>query len=748
MVRIRIGEGWESDPGVRAGLRAGSSGPRRDAIRSIVDVVAVEVDGVDIGAGRTEGPVAEGVLGLLRAVGRLASGGEHASVPFDDGAVELLLHRRGGQALLSVATLARPARLLAHDVEIDLPRLAEAARAAALTFCDRVAEIAPSARALPELRALLAAATRAPAVAEASRPAVPGTRSRRTRRRPRDASCSFELHDEEGRLSTFRGPGADLASLLVQGRVAFRSPTGEEFLAITGSPYLLFRDLCAAASRLAAAPGAPLSFDLARPGRSATARVLAAGDTVSVDGGEPVRCDPLAFAQAIVEGAADFCSVVRGRARRQAHNALLVDLEQSASSCLTHVLELREGDRASASRRRIRVRREPRASPTPLAPGRLRRVSFRPTTSSEVGPPARDGLFLLPGVLVACGRDRTVGLDPAGGEERWIAPGASQAAASGGRVALLRGDALEMRDAATGSVLWSRPPPPDVGTRSTLVLDPVGHILVASGGSVHAFDAAGGQPAWSFASPGAARVRLLPLGTLLVVAADGGMVHALDPDGRVAWRLRGAGPLATPPVGTARSCLLAFRTPTGATLASVDPSTGTRCFESSLDFTPDGPPLRAAGRIVIAGRVAGDGVVAAIEEDGAHAWTEPSPTGVVPALAPRPGGLLAKGPDGTCAALDREGRTLWIRSAAGRPSPPGNLPPVAVRGLVLVAAEEVEWLDGATGQPVGRVPAHAPAQLAVGDDLATWTLDGDGLLAGARVRGHLAEVGPPPPSPP
>jgi outer membrane protein assembly factor BamB len=148
-----------------------------------------------------------------------------------------------------------------------------------------------------------------------------------------------------------------------------------------------------------------------------------------------------------------------------------------------------------------------------------------------------------------------------------------------------------------------------------------------------------------------------------------------------------------------------------------------------------------AGRIVIAGRVAGDGVVAAFEEDGTRAWTEPSPTGGIPALGARPGGLLAKGPDGACAALDRDGRTVWLRSAAGRPSPPGNLPPVASRGLVLVAAEDVEWLDGETGRPVGRVPAHAPARLAVSGDLDTWTLDGDGLLTGARVRGHLALLG-------
>jgi outer membrane protein assembly factor BamB len=432
--------------------------------------------------------------------------------------------------------------------------------------------------------------------------------------------------------------------------------------------------------------------------------------------------------------------VVRGRARHQAGNSLLVDLEQSASSCLAQVVELREGDRTSGSRRRVRVRREPRASPAPLAPGRIHRVSFRRTASADIGPPAGGGLFLLPGLLVACGRDRTLALDPAGGAERWSAPGAIRASAGDGRVALLRADAIEVRDAATGAVLWSRRPP-EAGPGSSLALVPRGQLLVSSGATVSAFDPAGGQPLWSFTSPGAARVRLLPLGDLLVVASDGGMLHALDPAGHVAWRLRGAGPLATPPVGTSRSCLFAFVTPNGATLAAVDPATGERRFESSLDFAPDGPPLRVAGRIVIAGRVAGDGVLAALEEDGSHAWTEPSPTGGIPALAPRPGGLLAKGPDGSCAALDRDGRTLWLRSAEGRPSPPGNLPPVAVRGLVLVAAEEVEWLDGTTGRPVGRVPAHAPARLAVGDDLATWTLDGDGLLSGARVRGHLAVVG-------
>lgn len=740
MIRIRIGEGWVSDPEVRAGLRAEAPEPRRAAIRSIVDVLAVEVDGVDIASGRTEGPVAEGVFGLLAAIARLAAGEEHASVPFDDGAVELVLHRRGGVALLSVATLARPARLLAHEVGVDLPRLAEAARAAAVAFCSRVAEIAPDARALPELRRLLRAASTPPVVGDDDPTGSPGRQVRRTRRRPRDASCSFEIQDESGRLATGRGKGADLASLLVRGRVSLRSPTGEELLSLEGAPYLLFRDLCAASSRIAASPGSTVSFDLARPGRSSTARVTVGAGTVTVDGGLPIPCDPLAFAQAVLEGAADFCAVVRGRAPAQAGNGLLADLAGTAASTLVQVVEAREGDRTSGSRRRLRMARTVGLPPRPLAPGSLRRVSFQRIAAIEIGPPAGDGLFRSGDLVVACGRDRTVCVEGGRGSERWNAPGSRGAAAGDGLLVLVRGSWMEGRDLASGTVLWSAPAPDDCERGGRLLVPPGGPLLAVAGPLVSAFESSRGSPLWRFHSPGATRLSVLPLGSLLVVASDTGMVHALDRAGNVAWRLRGAGPLAVPVAGTVRCCHLSFLTPGGATLAFVDPATGARLHEVALDFVPSSPPVAFAGRVALAGRVAGDGIVAAIDPGGVHAWTGPSPTGGVPVLTSRAGALLAKGTDGTCAALDRDGRITWVRSCAGRPAPPGNLPVVAARGLVVVPADEVELLDAATGVPVGRLPAHAPSRLSVDDRLGAWALDAEGLLSGARVRGHLSVV--------
>jgi hypothetical protein len=114
MVRIRIGAGWRHDPAFRGALReAASAAARADAVRRIVDVMTIEVDGADIAAGRAEAAVLAGAEDLLRALSRLVAGEAQASVPFQEGTVELVLRRRGGSALLSVVAMGRPTRLLA-----------------------------------------------------------------------------------------------------------------------------------------------------------------------------------------------------------------------------------------------------------------------------------------------------------------------------------------------------------------------------------------------------------------------------------------------------------------------------------------------------------------------------------------------------------------------------------------------------------------------------------------------------------
>jgi hypothetical protein len=56
----------------------------------------------------------------------------------------------------------------------------------------------------------------------------------------------------------------------------------------------------------------------------------------------------------------------------------------------------------------------------------------------------------------------------------------------------------------------------------------------------------------------------------------------------------------------------------------------------------------------------------------------------------------------------------------------------------VVPAEEVDLLDAATGQPVGRMPIHAPARLLVDAGLTAWALDAEGLVTGTRLLGHLS----------
>jgi outer membrane protein assembly factor BamB len=743
VLRIRIGEAWRSDPRLQAALRRDGPG-RAAAVRDIVDVLSIEVDGVDIAAGRTEGPVVEAAGALVAAVGRLAAGAPEASVPFQDGAVELVLRRRGGSALLSVVRLSRPARVVAHEVEVDLEALAAAAREAAAEWCRHLAVIAPPAACLPEIRRLLRAAGRAARVrSEPTGGRSPAPRVLRTRRRPGLPACSFEIHDDDGRLLGWRGRGADLASLLVPGRVVLRGDDGREILSLPGAPYLLLRDLTAAAVRIAGAGDrGQVSFALAPAGRRAPIRVEVnvLGGGLAVDGRPAGTVQPLALARALLEAAADFCAVVAARNPDQARNSRLSDLRDSAAEGLAHVRELADGERTATRSRRLRTGRARRPPDAPVGPGRLRRVSFRRVAVVEVGPPSGRGLLQAGSRVVVCGRRATVAIEAASGEVRWRAPGSLAAAIAEDRLVIADSSGLSAMDLATGTARWTRPSLRPGDPPRELLAVAGGRVAAVAGGSAWTFDAASGAPGWAFDSPGALRLEVGRFGPMLVVAADTGLVHGLDPEGAVLWRLRGPGPVAAAVAAGTGACLLLFRAPLGAALVAVDAATGRRRFEAPLDLTPTGAPVPFAGRIAVAGLVAGDPIVAVLEADGSPAWTGTVPLGAGPvALAPAPASLLAKSADGACALLGRDGAPLWVHGPGGTPAV-GNLPPVAWRALVLVPAEDVAVLDLRRGRAVGHLPAAAPARLLVAGEDAAWALDGDGLAVGARLDSHLAVV--------
>lgn len=745
MVRVRIGSTWKQDPALRSALARGGVAAT-DAARHAVDAVALEVDGIDVAAGQAEGPILASVAALGEAVLQLLAGSPRSHVHFGEGGVELVLGRRGASALVTVVTLRRPARILARDVEVDLAELVSAVREAAGALEGEVRALHPAGGTLTAELGRIAARLDLARAAPVPLPERGAVASRPLpRRRPGAPSCTFELHDDEGLLCTYRGPGADLGSLLAPGRVVLRGATGGELLAAHGPPFLTLRDLVtfAAAVAEAARRGERSATGvLAARGRHATIRLeadLVTGE-LAPDG---VRrpCPPLLMARAICEAAADFCGVAVARNPWHERNGWVTELRDGASERRAHLEELIAGDvvaPAAAAVRNRPARPLPRA---PLGPGRMRRISFRRAWEADVGAPAGAGLGFCGDVLVAAGTAAVLGLDPARGDERWRRPGATLAAFAPGEVFVADAERLAAIDAGTGRERWSVAVAALPHATLRHVLRVAGGLAVVVGpGEIAALGPGSGGVAWRFAPPAALHLHVAAVGPLVVAGTDAGFLYGLEAaTGRVRWRLRLPGAVAAAPMAHADACLAVCTTPIGGSLVALEPGTGRRRFEVPLDVTPSGPPVPFAGLLGVAGTVAGDPVVSAIDPAGQLSWEDAPPLGGgTLAMAALRSGLLAKTADGACVALDRAGGTRWSLGARGTHLPPGNAPPVVARGVALVASEHVDAVDVAAGTVLGRAPLPGAVRLLCDARLQAWAMDGEGVVTAARVETHLS----------
>src|SRR5207245_9974060 len=77
----------------------------------ILDVLGIEVDGVDIAAGVGEARVLQAVDELAQALIRIGEGQPAAQATIGPGPTELVLEARGHDLLLTLVTLAPPARV-------------------------------------------------------------------------------------------------------------------------------------------------------------------------------------------------------------------------------------------------------------------------------------------------------------------------------------------------------------------------------------------------------------------------------------------------------------------------------------------------------------------------------------------------------------------------------------------------------------------------------------------------------------
>src|SRR6266542_3957901 len=719
MVRIRTGAAWRHDPELRAALRRGVGPHRAAAARGVVDALALEVDGVDIAAGLAEGPLLPTLEALLHAVARIVGGAPHATVTFPEGEVELLLRRRGRAVLLTVLALTRPSRVLARDVEMELDALAAAALDASAALCRELAKLLPGAEAR-EARPLRAAAR---ALRRTEEGPPPGPRPARRPREPRRArrsapvSCTFELADDEGLVGAYEGGRPDLGSLLGPGQVVVRAADGYELAAIAGVPFLVLRDLGAAADALlrAVRQGEELlALALGRAGRGPplALEVDLASRTVARTGAAALPCPPLELARAFAEAQSELGRVFRARNPRQAENAYVVELERAAAERLAQIEELAEGDLAAAAPAAARVPGPPRVPQRPLGPGRLRRLSFRPTFRIDAGAPAGEGLLRAAGMVIA--------------------------AVAGGSVLLARGGTLAALAPRSGRIQWTRPLPEAAPLAATALVR--GPIVVLHGGALTGLDPGTGRTLWRFEPPGAGRLSAATFGGVLAVAADTGVLYGLDATGRTLWRLRAPGPLLRAPIAAGGLCLALSAADPGTALLGVDPATGARRWEAPLDET-GAPVVRAWGRrIAVAGTVGGDSIVTALERSGAAAWTvAPALSGSLGAVAA--GGLLViRDAGGGLVALGRDGSARWSRPPSEHGPARGPQPAVARGTVVSVAGEAVEALDARTGELVGSIPGVAAMRLSADASLTIAAMDAEGLATGWRLATHLSLV--------
>ncbi len=383
MIRIRPGSSWRLNPGYLDELRA-LSPPRARSFDGggILDVVGIEVDGVDIAAGVGEAEVLVAVDELLAALRHLAEGSAAAQATVGRGPTELVLEARGPDVLLSLVTLAPPARMLASGLLLDSARLWSAAAAAARSLAADLVRISPALVQSPLLRRLRGAA-RQPAGSRVRSAAWPHAEGRAfVARSGRGAvRCEVQVPAAAAARLADRSevPRAQLAPLLGSGAVALRF-AGAPALQWEGPVYLALRNLVREAEALVRAweagePAFQLHFS------STDLACDLTHDEVRAPGWRaPAAVAPAALALSLAGAARAYAEKAQRLGdRRTDPDDPLRDLRASAARLARHCAELVSGElrRAPEIVAAPPPQKAVRAPQPPLSHGRIRRLVYR-----------------------------------------------------------------------------------------------------------------------------------------------------------------------------------------------------------------------------------------------------------------------------------------------------------------------------------------------------------------------------------
>ncbi|MBF5044117.1 PQQ-binding-like beta-propeller repeat protein [Aggregicoccus sp. 17bor-14] len=721
MIRIRIGQHWRREPG-----------------EPPMDSVGLELDGVNLLPGAVEEPLAEVVPALSAAVAALHGGrAPLAQVSLPEAHLELVLQRDGGEVLLQVAALDRPARRLRPPVRVDLEELAAAVRAGGEALPP---EALPAAR-RRLLEGSLALLRRAPDPAPAEPPAP------YTRRVAPPATPGFGLLLEDGAdvLRRFgRQGGPALGSLLCEGEVWLELAGRPQAWRSRGAPFLAVLELSRQGSELVRALELGEAEHALEPAgtRPALLLELAEGRAQLGRGGPRVALEGRALAAAMLDLGLAFVLAVTERHPAQAKNPYLVELSERCRDGLSHLRgAVRPPEAEGEARERVVL---PRAASRPLrTPGRLKRLRFEKLWEQRGLAGAERGQLLLhPKGPVYSAPELACAFAARDGALLWRREAShGVAAAADGHAVVAEGSRVYGFKGRGAGARWLHA---HDGTPLGPSLVRKDGVLVASseGRAVLGFAELSGRELWRLAPPRTQRVHLSVQAHRALLATDLGYLYGLDlADGQVRFRVRAELPFVAPPVPWGRRFAATLGQGLQGAVLVADAHAGEVAWTALLPFGQPTLPLPRGAHLYVAGQAEGEGALACLGTRGQLLWERGLHLGPGPyALTGLTRSVVVAAPHGGAARFGEDGRMAWRVGASGEPLSRA-LRPVPARGVVFLPGEQVRAVEPRGGHVLAEVEAGAGLVALEADaQLNLYLLDDAGTLSAYRLATHLAVV--------
>lgn len=725
MIRFRIGQSW-----------------KRERTPSPVDAFGLDLDGVELLRGANEEALAKVVPELVDALHALAVEEQpSAQLSLPEAHLELVLHRRGGEVMLRVVSLARPARVVRPPVGVELAELTQAAIRCGRALAKDLADAAPKLLAAPRSRRMLkrlSALDRAPWVDGAGSAEESGFGYRLG---ARPLGFGFELEDPEDLLLAFRPQSAfGLPSLLCAGALTFRWSEAHPEWRAAGAPFLMALELSRQAGELVQAIEAGeehFTFEPAGARPPVTVRLRL--DELELDGKRaPAPALQLARSMYDLGLAVAFAATTRNKA--QLKNPYVTELIERCREGLSHLRGL------VASADPARAARGPRkkAASQPLrAGGRLRRLRFDRLWEKSSLASEQPGKLLVnarggpifASLQMACGFSEQGDLLFRRVATHGVATSAD------GRVVTASGSRVEAYAGAEASARWLKDHDgvsigPDLYRKDGRL------IALSEWSGAIAYCELTGREVWRIAPPRTRRGHLSLQGHRVLFATDSGYLYGLDLiDGRIRYRMRAALPFACSPLPWGKKLVALLSRAEHAALIAADAHSGAIAWTRELPLANPSRPLAIGSRVYVAGEHAGEPVLVSLSAKGAPVWQRPLHLGRGPlALLAVGRSVAAVDAAGAAALVGGDGQVEWRLGAVGEELAEA-IAPSLVRGVLIIPGDSVRAVDPRGGRVLADVRAGAGlCDLKVDGKLNLYLLDEAGTLRAYRLTSHFAVV--------